>query len=210
MLEFYLGGGPVMHVLAACSILALAFMIERLFVLFRIPDETGAEEQLENAENAIKNGGKKEAAELCTERKGVLNYIFSAVLKRHDVLIMEERETAEMRDELALTALEAGRGFLAKHLQILATIGTIAPLLGLLGTISGMIIAFAAIARVGTGDPQVVAGGISQALNTTAFGLSIAIPTIVLYRFLATRADNVLEKMEIYAYAFINTLLRSS
>ena len=123
---------------------------------------------------------------------------------------MEQRETADMRDELALTAIEAGRGYLGKHLQILATIGTIAPLLGLLGTIAGMINAFAAIAKAGTGDPQLVAGGISQALNTTAFGLSIAIPTIVIYRYLATRADNILEKMEIYGYAFINTLLRSS
>jgi len=210
MLEFYLAGGPVMHVLALCSVLALAFIIERLIVLHRIPSPAAAEAYLEKLEEALKNGGKKEAAELCKNGKGVLNYIFAAILKRHDVLEMEEREVTDMRDELAVTAFEAGRSFLGRHLQILATIGTIAPLLGLLGTIAGMINAFSAIARAGTGDPQLVAGGISQALNTTAFGLSIAIPTIVCYRYLATRAENVLARLEIYGYAFINTLLRSS
>lgn len=210
MLEFYLAGGPVMHFLLACSILSLAFIIERLIVLHRTPGAKEAEAQLEKIEEVVKTNGKKEAADLCAEGKGVLNYIFAALLKRHDVLVMEEREASDIRSELALAADEAGRRYLGRFLQVLATIGTIAPLLGLLGTIAGMISAFSAIARAGTGDPQVVASGISQALNTTAFGLSIAIPTIIFYRYLAARAEGVLGKLEIYSHAFINTLLRSA
>ena len=96
---------------------------------------------------------------------------------------------------------------LEKNLGILSTIASITPLLGLLGTITGMIIAFESIASSGTGDPRVVAGGISQALLTTATGLIIAIPAIIFYRFLGHKADTSRASIEVYAISFSNTLL---
>jgi len=210
MLELYLSGGPVMHFLLFCSLLSLAFIIERLITLHRVPSPEKAEEELERIEEIVKNGGKKQAAEVCAKGKGVLNYIFAALLKRHDTLVMEERSPEDIRTELAIAGDEAGRRYLGRFLHVLATIGVIAPLLGLLGTIIGMIVAFNVIARAGTGDPQMVAGGISQALLTTAFGLIIAIPTIVFHRYLSARAENVLARLELYYLAFINTLMRAA
>ena len=98
---------------------------------------------------------------------------------------------------------------MGKHLPIINTIGNIAPLIGLLGTITGMIVAFESIAASGAGDPKVVAGGISQALVTTATGLIVAIPSIVFYRYLARTADRSLERVEVYGHAFANALIMS-
>ena len=99
---------------------------------------------------------------------------------------MEEGQGAsEQRAELGREANAACREYLGQFLPVLSTIGSIAPLLGLLGTITGMIKAFAAIATAGVGDPSKVADGISEALITTATGLIIAIPVIVLHRYLA-------------------------
>jgi biopolymer transport protein ExbB len=105
---------------------------------------------------------------------------------------------------------EAARGYLSRNLPVLQTIGSISPLLGLLGTITGMIIAFEAIAVAGAGDPRIVALGISQALVTTATGLIIAIPTVVVYRILSRRAEAMLESVEMYGHAFANTLIMST
>ena len=118
-----------------------------------------------------------------------------------------QKELADLKDELVIETEEASRGYLGRYLPILNTIGNISPLLGLLGTIIGMIIAFESIAAVGTGDPKVVADGISQALVTTASGLIVAIPTIVAYRYLARRAELSLEQMEVYGHAFSNALI---
>jgi biopolymer transport protein ExbB len=112
-----------------------------------------------------------------------------------------------LKTELVIQTEEAARAYLGKNLPILSTIGNISPLLGLLGTIMGMIIAFESIAVAGAGDPRVVAGGISQALVTTASGLIVAIPSIVVYRYLARRADRSLEAVEVYGHAFANTLI---
>jgi biopolymer transport protein ExbB len=96
---------------------------------------------------------------------------------------------------------------LSRFLPVLNTVGNIAPLLGLLGTITGMISAFESIAKAGTGDPQVVAGGISQALITTATGLIVAIPSIIFYRYLGAKAESQKQNVEIYAITFSNSLL---
>lgn len=225
--------------LLACSVLALAFIIERLIVLYRIPNEREAQEELERVERILKQG-EEAAAMYCSKRKGnPLDYIFSALMKRFDRLMIERRELrdtrqqivnlakaagagdmgefmvaqkelSDIKDELILEVEDAGRAYLEKNLTILGTIGVISPLLGLLGTIVGMIIAFQAIAVAGTGDPKVVARGISQALVTTATGLTIAIPTIVAHRFLARKAEASLERLEVYGHAFVNSLIMSA
>jgi biopolymer transport protein ExbB len=138
----------------------------------------------------------------------VINYVLAAVLKRYDSLILENRkDTEDMRQELILATEEAGVDYLGRLLNALGTIGTLAPLMGLLGTIIGMIRAFDAIARSGAGDPAAVANGISEALITTASGLIVAIPTIAFHRYLSARADKVFKSIELYCHAFGNTLL---
>jgi len=95
---------------------------------------------------------------------------------------------------------------LERNLSTLSTIGNITPLLGLLGTVFGMVKAFNVIAIMGVGKPEALAGGISEALLTTAFGLSIAIPTIVVYNYLSHRVDKLIREMEVNCVDLIDLL----
>ena len=210
MLDLIQSGGEIMYILVAMSIVALGVLLERLIVLQRAPSEEQIEQDLEEVENIVRTQGEEAAAEHCAQGRGFTNYVFAALMKRFDILVLEERGEEDIRDELIITTAEMSRKYLGRFLLVLSTIGTVAPLLGLLGTILGMITAFEAIARAGTGDPQVVAGGISTALLTTAGGLIIAIPSIIFYRYLASRAEGVVERGEIYFHAFGNTLIKSN
>ncbi|MFH1834435.1 MAG: MotA/TolQ/ExbB proton channel family protein [bacterium] len=210
MMELIRAGGEVMYILVAMSIVALTVILERLIVLQRAPSEGQIEEDLEEVEAIVRQQGERAAAEFCAQRRGFTNYVFAALMKRFDTLRLEERSRDDIRDEMTVTTADVSRKYLGRFLVILATIGTVAPLLGLLGTILGMITAFEAIARAGTGDPQVVAGGISEALLTTAGGLIIAIPTIIFHRYLTVRAERIVERGELYFHAFGNTLLKAA
>ena len=235
-METLMSGGILMIPLGLCALVALGFALERLWILGHIPDADAAQSILEEAERRLDDQGEAAVAEYCRDQNGPLTYIFASVLKRFDILMLERRELrgteqrmarlseqagagalshfmlrlkalGDLRDELALETDEAGKAYLSRHLVVLNTIGNIAPLLGLFGTILGMITSFEAIAVAGTGDPKVVAGGISQALVTTATGLAIAIPSILLYRYLARRAEHFRGHLEVYGLAFVNGLL---
>ena len=236
MWETIQSGGPLMVPLITCAILSVGYSVERLWVLRKLPGADDAKNELDRLEQALFDGGQEAAVVTCNQGKGVLNYVFAALLKRYNILRIEQdefkvtheeiaqmaelggggdmgrflviqKELADMKEELVIETEEAARAYLGKHLAVLNTIGNIAPLVGLLGTITGMIAAFESIAASGAGDPKVVAGGISQALVTTATGLIIAIPSIVLYRYLARRADRSIEGVEMYGHAFANSLI---
>jgi len=121
--------------------------------------------------------------------------------------LVSQSEMTEFRDELLMTIDDSTKTYVTRFLPVLNTVSNIAPLLGLLGTITGMIKAFKSIAESGTGDPRVVAGGISEALITTATGLIIAVPAIVFYRYLGHKADSSRSSIEVYAITFSNSLL---
>jgi len=208
LVDQFLKGGPMMYPMLLCSLIALGVIIDRVWNLFRVPSEEQAEEQLNAAEEVLRSQGEKGAVEHFRQGKGVLNFIFAALVKRYDTLILENRTNIEdMRQELISATEEAGEIFLGRLLNALGTIGVLSPLMGLLGTIMGMIRAFDAIARAGAGDPAAVANGISEALITTASGLIVAIPTIVFHRYLSGRAEKVFRNIELYCHAFANTLL---
>jgi len=236
MWETIQSGGPLMVPLIGCAVLALAFILERMWVYSHLPSRERAQEELDRLESTLINRGEEAVVEECNQGKGVLNFVFASLLRRYDTLMLEQREfkdtneeiirlseesgggqmgrfmvmqqeLADLKEELVIETEEASRGYLGKHLPILNTIGNISPLLGLLGTIIGMILAFESIATVGTGDPKVVADGISQALVTTASGLIVAIPTIVAYRYLARKAEVSLGQMEVFGHAFSNALI---
>ena len=201
-------GGPMMWPMLLCSLIALGVIIDRLWNLMRVPDEEEAEQQLTAAEDVLKSQGEGGAVEQFRQGSGVINFIFAALVKRYDTLVLENRTNIEdMRQELILATEEAGELYLGRLLNALGTIGVLSPLMGLLGTIIGMIRAFDAIARAGAGDPAAVASGISEALITTASGLIVAIPTIVFHRYLSSRAEKVFKSVELYCHAFANTLL---
>jgi biopolymer transport protein ExbB len=204
--EFILGG-PVMYPLLLCSILSVTFILERLWTMLRVPSGEKLEAYLEEVEGVLKKQGEKAVVDRLAKGRGPLNYVFAALVKRYDTLVLEEREFEDMRRELISTCEDAAMGYLGRFLPVLATIGAVSTLLGLTGTITGMIRAFTSIAQSGVGDPTVVARGISEALITTAAGLFIAIPTVVFYRYLVSRADKALDRLEMYTHAFGNTLL---
>ena len=208
-METLLAGGILMILLGLCAVLSLAFILERVWVLSRIPGEQAAQQTLEEAERALADRGQEAAAQYCADHRGPLCFIFASLLKRFDTLMLERREFRPTNERLGRLAGQAGAGkvYLSRYLVVLNTIGNISPLLGLFGTIRGMITSFKAIAVAGTGDPKVVASGISQALVTTATGLAIASPTIVAYRSLARRAEHHRSRLEVYGLAFVNTLL---
>lgn len=239
MWETIQSGGPLMVPLILAAVLVVAYSIERFWVLSQMPSAEEAKQQLDALEAALSRGGQEAAASACDEGKGVLNFVFARILRRHNALMIEQREfrdtneeiirraemggsgemgrfmvmqqeLADLKQELVIETEEAARGYLSRNLSVLQTIGTISPLLGLLGTITGMILAFEAIAVAGAGDPRVVAGGISQALVTTATGLIIAIPTLVIYRILSRRAEAMRGDVEVYGHAFANSLIMSS
>jgi biopolymer transport protein ExbB len=234
-LEMFKNGGPMMYGLLALALAGIAVVFERFVVLHKIPNAAKAEKQLEDVEQAITDGGLEGCASYVSKGKGILNYIFARLLKRYDILVMEKKELkarrdhmaegsgqvddpvtrylmnqaelSEFRDELLMTIDDSSRSYVTRFLPVLNTVGNVSPLMGLLGTITGMIVAFESISQSGTGDPRVVAGGISQALITTATGLIIAIPSIIFYRYLGHKADSQRTAIEVYAISFSNTLL---
>jgi biopolymer transport protein ExbB len=115
------------------------------------------------------------------------------------------------RDVLKESIEDAGRHAvhdLERYLNALGTIAAISPLLGLLGTVSGMIRAFSAITTQGVGNPAVLAGGIAEALITTAAGLIVAIPAMIAYRYLRRRIDSLVVLIEQEAIHFVDALVR--
>ena len=236
MVDLFKDGGPLMYALLAAALVGIAVIFERFMVLHRMPTAAKAEKQLEDVENALSEGGLEGCSQKVAKGKGVLNYVFARLLKRYDTLVMEKRELAkrreeisgdvkvkindpatlflirqsevsEFRDELLMTVDDSTRTYVTRFLPVLNTVSNISPLLGLLGTIVGMITAFESIAASGTGDPRVVAGGISQALITTATGLIVAVPAIIFYRYLGHKADSSRASVEVYAITFSNSLL---
>jgi biopolymer transport protein ExbB len=119
----------------------------------------------------------------------------------------EDRETLEsILQEAILRELPR----LERFLSVLAVLGAVAPLLGLLGTVTGMIDTFRVITLHGTGDPRMMSGGISEALITTELGLAVAIPVMLLHTFLSRRVDHIVGEMEEKAVALTNTIQKEA
>lgn len=190
-------GGFVMFPIIFCSFLALAVFIERFWALKR--DKVIPAPLFSAVENLITEDNIGEALHICGRNDSCLARILMSGLKSHGRRASDIKEVIE----------EAGRRevvHLDKYTGILGTIANITPLLGLLGTVSGMIKAFNVISTVGVGDPAVLAGGISEALITTASGLTVAIPTFVAYKYLLSRADSIVFEIEDYSFHLLELL----
>jgi biopolymer transport protein ExbB len=175
-------GGPVMIPLLACSIVALAVVVERLAFWWRHGDQGPALCALELAER----GKLDEALEVARRAPGATARMVAAGLA-------ERPETAAAAME---TAAQAEIGALRSHLPVLDTIITLSPLLGLLGTVTGMIAAFGILSTTGMNQPTAITGGVAEALIATAAGLGIAIATLVPYNYFTARAEQAMDAME--------------
>lgn len=187
VIDLIVKGGIFMYPIIFCSIVALAVFLERLWVLRRkhiIPEEfiTSVKELLQKQKIS-------EAIFLCQSDSSSIAKIFLAGLRSAQKGMWLVKEAIEERGHREAVILE-------KNVGILSTIANLTPLLGLLGTVSGMIKTFNAISVHGIGNPAPLAGGIAEALITTATGLCIAIPTLVCYRFLRDKASSLIFEME--------------
>jgi len=170
--------------LLICSILVVTFVIERIIAFVKLRSTVSTEQLLEQITTALRNDNIMEAVSVCEEAGGPLANVVKAGLLKYSQAMIEERDVTkeEVMDAISeASLLEIPE--LERYLPVLATIAVISPLFGLLGTVVGMIKAFTTIALEGTGDPQALAGGISQALLTTATGLTIAIPALIAYNW---------------------------
>ena len=187
MFELFNKGGFLMYPIFFCSLLAIAIFFERMFYLKSV--KTSTRKFTDRIQDLVRKGNIHFAITACRKNFTPISQIILAALLKFGSSRDEIREAIEDTATREVPILE-------KNLPILATIGNITPLLGLLGTVFGMIKAFQVVSVVGVGNPEALAGGISEALLTTAFGLSVAIPTIVAYNYLADRVDRQTREME--------------
>ncbi len=198
MLEIVQAGGWLMLPIIACSVIAVAIFLERLWTLQHArvlpPDLTA------RAWNWVKNNELDSKNLQSLHQSSPLGQILAAGLAHR----------YSTRDVLKESIEDAGRHVvheLQRYLNALGTIAGISPLLGLLGTVSGMIRSFTAITSEGVGNPTVLAGGISEALITTAAGLIVAIPALIMYRYLRGRIDWLVIEMEKESIKFLEALV---
>lgn len=199
MFEFLARGGVLMIPLGVCSVLALAIILERTLNL-RARKIIQAD-ILRQVRDLLAESQVADAMTLCRRYPSVMGRILLVTIANHD------RE----REELRSIVEDAGRqeaATLDKNLGALGTIAAISPLLGLTGTVFGMIRVFAIISEKGIAHPSQLAGGISEALITTATGLVIAIPTLIFYNYFTNKADRLIVEVEKHSYRVVETLKR--
>ena len=189
-MTLFADGGWMMYPLTLCSMVALGVIFAKFWTLHVA--HRGTDRVLEEVEEAAKTGDVSAAIEICRDTPGPAGAILLAGLRR----IQTRRLVAGELESAVATIGTIELGFLERGLVILATIANVAPLMGFLGTVVGMVLAFAAIELAGDVDPTLVAGGIKVALLTTAAGLLIAVPVNIAYNFFVTRIDKLIVDME--------------
>ena len=197
MLELVKSGGWLMAPIILCSITAMAIIVERLWSLQR--ERVVPEDLVARAWQWASTGALTEERIHALREGSPLGRILAACLASRHL----DRELMKEYIE------EVGRHVaheLERYLNALGTIAAITPLLGLLGTVIGMIKVFAVITAQGVGEPRVLAGGISEALITTAAGLTVAIPSLLFHRMLRGRVDALVVTMEQEALRMVGAL----
>ena len=197
MNEFISAGGPFMWPLLACSVLIISISIEKSwFLKNRLVAPKGLSKQIKNLlENDLII--KKQSIEISSLSS--LGFLLINCIKYKNL----PRENLESKIEEK--ALEVKYN-LERRLSMLGTIATISPLLGLLGTVVGMITAFTGLTESSGANPDLLAAGISQALITTAFGLLIAVPGLVLHRYFEQKITYLLITLQKEVSEFIDTI----
>jgi len=201
ILKVFLAGGPVMWPILFCSIFALAIIIEKFWYLHKIRIDT--QDFLNRILDKIKRHETKEALNICDSTKSPIAHILKTGILKYDRPRPQIKEAIEDASLYEIPKLE-------KNLSALATIAHISPLLGLLGTVTGMVRCFQTIQAKATSfhpvAPGDLAGGIWEALLTTVAGLIVAIPTFVAYNYLVNRINGFILEMEKAATELVNFL----
>lgn len=198
MVEYFVRGGVFMWPILFFFVFGLGVVIERFWTLSRASINT--RKFMEKIRSALDEGGIPKAMEVCEQTRGPIASIFHAGLMRANRGI----------DQVEKAIMNAGAvemSFLEKGLIWLATVISIAPMLGFTGTVQGMVQAFDAIAAANDISPAIVASGISVALLTTLFGLIVAITIQFFHNYFVDRIDHIIVDMEESSTEFIDALM---
>jgi len=197
MFELFRAGGPLMWIILLCSLVALTIIFERLLTLRK--------------SRVAPSNLKQQIIDLVVRKHISENRI--EVVRDHSplgiVYAAGLANIAHGTDDMKEALEDAGKQVvhnLGRYLNTLGTIASITPLIGLLGTVIGMIKVFTAITANGVGDPTVLSGGISEALITTAAGLSVGIPCLMFYRYFRSRINELTVILEDHALSLVDTV----
>ncbi len=198
--RFIEGGPGFMGIVLLCLILGLAIAIER--IIFLNLSTTNSKKLTQNVEDALASGGVEAAKEVCRNTKGPVASIFYQGLDRTD----EGLEAAE-KAVVAYGGVQMGQ--LEKNVSWISLFIALAPMLGFMGTVIGMIQAFDKIEAAGDMQPSLVAGGIKVALLTTVFGLVVAIILQIFYNYIISKIDAIVNDMEDASINLMDLLIRN-
>ena len=198
MFEFLAKGGVLVIPILACSVLALAIFVERLIQYSRMGSRGAG--LAERVAKLVKGGNEAEARKIAEQSNSPTGRVLARAM---DV----KKDNKEVLATVINNAIDDEVRDLSTYVQALATIGNIAPLLGLLGTVIGMIRAFMVIQQMGGKvNAAVLAGGIWEAMLTTALGLAVALPTMVAHSYLIARIRRYEAKLESGAVMFLKEI----
>ncbi len=195
--NFLWKGGPVMYPLFVCAVLSVAVIIERFISITRAAKDN--EGLLDAIREHLQAGRTKDAQALAEQAQGPVAQLVASGLRSSN---LDSDAIERQMEELALRETPV----LYKRLGILDTIITLSPLLGLLGTVTGMIKAFHVVGTQGMNGATAITGGVAEALIATATGLAIAIVTLVFYNYLTEKVKEIIADMEIRATQLLNIL----
>ncbi len=199
MIELFERGGIMMYFLLLASFIAVVFIIERAIYLRKrkilIPEIVSIVDNFSSLNDI------ELAKNMCTKYSGPLPNVVLLALNNHNLPKLEIREILEDQGRQEIRRLEKG-------LTVLETIAAIAPLMGLLGTVLGMIEVFARIQQHGIGQTATFSGGISEALITTVTGLFIGIPVLIAYNYFTSKSEGLILDIEKYSNDIIHKIGR--
>lgn len=199
MLELFQKGGALMWPILFCSVLALGIFLERFWNFHKFME--GNQTLIDEVDPLIADR-KFEQAAVASQRFGnPLSRIYTTAIRSEGNTREQIKSRVEETASREIASLE-------RFLGLLGTIAMISPLLGLLGTVLGMIRAFTVISVQGVGTPATLGGGISEALITTAAGMTVAIPTILLHKYLTGRVDRIALDLEVKSLKVVDRLGR--
>ncbi len=197
--KFIEGGAGFMGIVLLALILGLAIAIERIIYLNLAT--TNTQKLLKNVEEALQSGGVEEAKEVCRNTRGPVASIFYQGLDRMD-------EGIDMVEKSVVSYGGVQMGQLEQNISWLSLFIALAPMLGFMGTVIGMIAAFDSIEAAGNISPTLVAKGIKQALITTVFGLIVAMILQIFYNYIVAKVDSIVNKMEDASISLIDLLVK--
>lgn len=196
---FIEGGAGFMATIIACLVFGLAVAIERIIYLNLA--STNTDKLLKKVEDALNNGGVEAAKDVCRNTRGPVASIFYQGLLRYDKGVEEVEKSITSYGSVQMGQLEGGLSWVTLFIAI-------APMLGFMGTVIGMIQAFDEIQRAGDISPTLVAGGMKVALITTVGGLIVAIILQILYNYLIAKVDGIVLSMEDASISLVDMIVK--